>query len=220
VNSTATRFEDEDYMVAAIRHEMVHARLMRLTLKHLTDWKQKPDGLSFTQYVDKKVTGTDKALVKDRFFGGHMDEIVAYAEGFLSAFFYAPVAAPGTGTPAWLAHFEGFTKEFQKARINSGGLPKNTRGIPEDNLAMRESANAVIPESEKQVREYCDKAAAAQRQNLAAWMEHLDQAGGLYQPALDMVHRAATGGKSLPKRKPQGSGVAPPGRRPVTTGAG
>jgi hypothetical protein len=202
VNSNAARFEDEDYMVAAIRHEMVHARLMRLTLKHLADWKQKPGGLSFTQYVDKKVSGTDQALVKDRFFGGHMDEIVAYAEGFLSAFFYAPVAAPGTGTPAWLAHFEGFTKEFQKARINSGGLPKNRKGIPEDNLAMRESANAVIPESEKQVKEYCEKAGAAQRQNLAAWMEHLDKAGGLYQPALEMVYRAATGGRSLPKRKP------------------
>jgi hypothetical protein len=202
VNSNASRFKDEDYMVAAIRHEMVHARLMRLTLKHLSDWKQKPDGLSFTQYVDKKVTGTDKALVKDRFFGGHMDEIVAYAEGFLSAFFYAPVAAPGTGTPAWLAHFEGFTKEFQRARANAGGMPKSRKGIPEDNLAMRESANAVIPESEKQVKEYCEKAGQAQRQNLAAWMEHLDKAGGLYQPALDMVYGAATGGKSLPKRKP------------------
>jgi hypothetical protein len=122
------------------------------------------------------VTGTDKALVKDRFFGGHMDEIVAYAEGF--------------------------TKEFQKARVNSGGLPKNRKGIPEDNLAMEESANAVIPESEKQVKEYCEKAGAAQRQNLAAWMAHLDKAGGLYQPALDMVHRAASGGQSLPKRKP------------------
>jgi hypothetical protein len=43
VNLNASRFEDEDYMVAAIRHEMVHARLMRLTLKHLADWKQKPD---------------------------------------------------------------------------------------------------------------------------------------------------------------------------------
>jgi hypothetical protein len=59
VNSNSDQFEDEDYMVAAIRHEMVHARLMRLTLKHLADWKQNPDGLSFTQYVDKKVTGTD-----------------------------------------------------------------------------------------------------------------------------------------------------------------
>src|SRR5215207_8966780 len=125
VNSNASRFEDEDYMVAAIRHEMVHARLMRLTLKHMADWKQKPDGLSFPQYVDKKVTGTDQALVKDRFFGGHMDEIVAYAEGFLSAFFYAPLAAPGTGTPAWMAHFEGFTKEFQMARLNTVQLPKD-----------------------------------------------------------------------------------------------
>ena len=145
VNSTASRFEDEDYMVAAIRHEMVHARLMRLTLKHLADWKQKPDGLSFTQYVDKKVTGTDGALVKDRFFGGHMDEVVAYAEGFLSAFFYAPVAAPGTGTPAWIAHFEGFTKEFHKARANAGGMPKSRKGIPEENLAMRQARTPSSP---------------------------------------------------------------------------
>jgi hypothetical protein len=202
VNSNATRFLDEDFMVAAIRHEMVHARLMRLTLKHLADWKQKPDGLSFPQYVDKKVSGTDGALVKDRFFGGHMDEVLAYAEGFLSAFFYAPIAAPGTGTPAWLAHFEGFTKEFQKARANAVQIPKDTRRIPPENLAMRQSANAVIPESEKQVKEYCDKAGAPQRQNLAAWMEHLDKAGGLYRPALDMVHRVAAGGKPLPKRKP------------------
>lgn len=202
VNSNASRFQDEDFMVAAIRHEMVHARLMRLTLKHLADWKQKPDGLSFTQYVDKKVSGTDGALVKDRFFGGHMDEVVAYAEGFLSAFFYAPIAAPGTGTPAWLAHFEGFTKEFQKADANAVQIPKDTRRIPPENLAMRQAANAVIPESEKQVKEYCDKAPAAQRQNLAGWMVYLEKAGGLYRPALDMVHRVATGGKSLPKRKP------------------
>ena len=131
-----------------------------------------------------------------------MDEVVAYAEGFSSAFFDAPVAAPGTGTPAWLAHFEGFTKEFHKARVNAGGMPKSRRGIPEDNLAMRESANAVIPESEKQVKEYCDKAVAAQRKNLAAWMEHLDKAGVLYQPALDMVYKAATVESLLPKRKP------------------
>jgi hypothetical protein len=202
VNYNAARFEDEDYMVAAIRHEMVHARLMRLTLKHLADWKQKPDGLSFTQYVDKKVGGTDGALVKDRSFGGHMDEVVAYAEGFLSAFFYAPITAPGTGTPAWIEHFEGFTKEFQKADANAVQIPKDTKRIPPDNLAMRQAANAVIPESEKQVKEYCDKAPAAQRQNLAAWMVRFANAGGLYRPALEMVHRAATNGQPLPKRKP------------------
>ena len=140
VNSTASRFEDEDYMVAAIRHEMVHARLMRLTLKHLADWKQKPEGLSFTQYVDKKVTGTDKALVKDRFFGGHMDEVVAYAEGFLSAFFYAPVAAPGTGTPAWIAHFEGFTKEFHKAPTRSPRAESRCRSAsPKQGVSPRRS---------------------------------------------------------------------------------
>jgi hypothetical protein len=80
VNSNSARFEDEDYMVAAIRHEMVHVRLMRLTLKHLTDWKQAPRGLSFAQYVDQRVGGADAALIKDRYFGGHMDETVAYAE--------------------------------------------------------------------------------------------------------------------------------------------
>ena len=202
VNTTASRFKDEDYMVAAIRHEMVHARLMRLTLKHLADWKQKPEGLSFVQYVDKKVTGTDGALVKDRFFGGHMDEVVAYAEGFLSGFFYSPIAAPGTGTPAWVAHLKGFTEEFQNARNNAVRIPKNTKGIRPDDLAMRQSANAVIPESEKQVKEYCAKAGPAQLQNLAAWMEHLDGAEGMHRPALDMIHKVATGGKSLPKRKP------------------
>jgi hypothetical protein len=203
VNVNASKFEDEDYMVAAIRHEMVHARLMRLTLKHLADWKQKPEGLSFMQYVDKKVSGTDGALVKDRFFGGHMDEVVAYAEGFLSAFFIAPITAPGKGTPSWIAHFEGFTKEFRKADDNAVQIPKDTRRIPPENLAMRQAANAVLPESAKQVKEYCDKAPLAQRENLAAWMVHLDEAGGLYRPALDMVHRAATGGKPLPKRKPK-----------------
>jgi hypothetical protein len=202
VNSTAARFKDEDYMVAAIRHEMVHARLMRLTLKHLADWKQKPEGLSFMQYVDKKVTGTDGALVKDRFFGGHMDEVVAYAEGFLSAFFYAPITAPGTGTPAWIAHLKGFTEEFQNAKNNAVRIPKNTTRIRPDDLAMRQSANAVIPESEKQVKAYCDKAGPAQLENLAAWMKPLDGAEGMHRPALDMIHKVATGGRSLPKRKP------------------
>jgi hypothetical protein len=202
VNVTATRFQDEDYMVAAIRHEMVHARLMRLTLKHLADWKQKPEGLPFPQYVEKKVAGTDGALVKDRFFGGHMDETVAYAEGFLSAFFYAPIEAPGAGDRAWIAHFEGFTKEFQNARNNSGGVPKSRAGVQEQNLATRQSANAVIPETEKLVKEYCDAGGAARRKNLAAWMEHLNNAGTLYEPALAMVYKVATGGKSLPKRKP------------------
>ena len=84
VNSNSDRFEDADYMVAAIRHEMVHARLMRLTLKHLTDWKRGQTGLSFTQYVDKRIAGTDAARVKDRYFGGHMDEVVAYLDGPLT----------------------------------------------------------------------------------------------------------------------------------------
>ena len=52
------------------------------------------------------------------------------------------------------------------------------------------------------LRPGCGKAGLAQRQNLAAWMEYLDQAGGLYQPALEMVHKVATAGKPLPKRKP------------------
>ena len=198
VNSNSTRFEDEDYMVAAIRHEMVHARLMRLTLKHRAAWKKNPQGLSFAQFVDQTVSGTDGALVKDRFFGGHMDETVAYAEGFLSAFFYAPLQPPpGTGTPAWRAHLDGFGKELQKARANSGGVPKDVKGIDERNLAIRQSANAVIPESEKLVKEYCDGGGPARRKNLGAWMEHLQQTGGVYEPALKLIYKAATG-KALP----------------------
>ena len=128
VNTTASRFEDEDYMVAAIRHEMVHARLMRLTLKHLADWKQKPEGLSFVQYVDKKVTGTDGALVKDRFFGGHMDEVVAYAEGFLSAFFYAPIAAPGTEPPRGSPTSRASRRSSRTRRTTPCGSRRTPRG--------------------------------------------------------------------------------------------
>jgi hypothetical protein len=201
INATATRFEDEDYMVAAIRHEMVHARLMRLTLKHLADWRQNPEGLPFPQYVEKKVSGSDAALVKDRSFGGHMDETLAYAEGFLSAFFYAPVEKPGPGERAWLAHFGGFAKEFQNARLNSGPA-KRAPGVQEQNLATRQSANAVIAESEKLVKEYCTAGGTTRAKNLAAWMEYLSSTGTLYEPALALVYKAATGGKSLPKRKP------------------
>jgi hypothetical protein len=201
VNTTATRFLDEDYMVAAMRHEMVHARLMRLTLKHLADWKQKPDGLPFPQYVEKKVSGTDGALVKDRFFGGHRDETLAYAEGFLSAFLLAPVEKPATGDRPWIAHFEGFTEEFQKARNNDMGDVKRSPGVQEPNLAHAQAAHAVIPEAEKLVKEYCKAGGAEKCKNLAAWMEYLNKSGTLYEPALAMVYKAATGGKSLPKRK-------------------
>src|SRR5918993_5201964 len=52
VNTTSDRFLDEDYMVGAIRHEMVHARLMRLTLKQLADWRKDSPGMTFPQHVD------------------------------------------------------------------------------------------------------------------------------------------------------------------------
>jgi hypothetical protein len=200
VNSNSARFEDEDYMVAAIRHEMVHVRLMRLTQKHLTDWKQAPGGLSFMQYVDKHAGGSDAALIKNRYFGGHMDETVAYAEGFLSAFFYSPVEEPQAGDRAWMSHLKGFTKEFETARLNSGPLPKNLRGVPESNVAMKQSANAVVPESEKLVKEYCDAAGAAHRKNLAAWMQKLYKGEGMHDAALKMIYKVATG-KAMPEPK-------------------
>jgi len=62
VNSGAARFEDEDYMVAAIRHEMVHVRLLRLTLKHRDDYRRSGGGMSFSQYVDRHVSGPDIRL--------------------------------------------------------------------------------------------------------------------------------------------------------------
>jgi hypothetical protein len=200
VNSNSARFEDEDYTVAAIRHEMVHARLMRLTLKHLTDWKQDSRGLSFTQYVDQRVGGTDGALIKDRFFGGHMDETVAYAEGFLSAFFYSPVEEPQAGDRAWIAHLKGFTEEFETARLNSKPVPKNRTGVPESAIATRQSASAVVSEAEKLVKEYCDAGGEARRKNLAAWMERLSGSEGMHDAALNMIYKAATG-KTMPARK-------------------
>ena len=205
VNSGSARFEDEDYMVAAIRHEMVHARLMRLTLKHLTDWKQNPRGLSFTQYVDQSVAvgavgGADGALIKDRFFGGHMDETVAYAEGFLSAFFYSPVEEPQAGNRAWIAHLKGFTEEFETATLNNKPVPKNRTGAQERAIATRQSASAVVSEAEKLVKEYCDAGGEARRKNLAAWMVWLSGSEGMYDAALNMIYKAATG-KTMPARK-------------------
>ena len=201
VNSAAARFEDEDYMVGAIRHEMVHARLMRLTLQHLAAWKQAPGGLTFSQYVDKRAGGADGALVKDRSFGGHMDETLAYAEGFLSAFFLAPTEEPQAVDRAWMEHLKGFTKAFATARMNSGGMPKRRAGIPEDALATRESANAVVPETEKLVGEYCDAGGPARRKNLAAWVQRLYKSDGMHDAALKMIFRVATGGKTLPEPK-------------------
>ena len=200
VNSGSARFEDEDYMVAAIRHEMVHARLMRLTLQHLAAWKQAPRGLSFAQYVDQSVGGTDGALIKDRFFGGHMDETVAYAEGFLSAFFYSPMEEPQAGDRAWIAHLKGFTKEFETARLNSGPVPKNRTGVPESSIATKQSASAVVSEAEKLVKEYCDAGGEARRKNLAAWMQRLYKSDGMYDAALKMIYKVATG-KNMPEPK-------------------
>jgi hypothetical protein len=200
VNSNSARFEDEDYMVAAIRHEMVHARLMRLTLQHLTAWKQAPRGLSFTQYVDQSVGGTDGALIKDRYFGGHMDETIAYAEGFLSAFFYSPVEEPQAGDRAWIAHLKGFTKEFETARLNSGPVSKNRTGVSESAIATRQSASAVVSEVEKLVKEYCDAGGEARRKNLAAWMQRLYRSEGMHDAALKMIYKVATG-KTMPEPK-------------------
>jgi len=200
VNSAAGRFEDEDYMVAAIRHEMVHARLMRLTLKHRADWQKDPRGRSFAQYVDQKVGGSDGALIRDRFFGGHMDETLAYAEGFLSAFLYTPISEPGKDDPAWVAHLKGFAKEFHHSNLNAGPVRKTGTGIEESQIAMRQSAGAAMAEAEKLVKEYCDAGGEAKRKNLGAWMEWLSERGAMYQPALDMIYKAATG-KAMPKRK-------------------
>jgi hypothetical protein len=200
VNSLAARFEDEDYMVAAIRHEMVHARLMRLTLQHLAAWKQAPRALSFAQYVDKTVGGSDGALIKDRFFGGHMDETLAYAEGFLSAFFYSPVEEPGAGDRAWISHLKGFTKEYETARLNSGPVPKNRRGISESAIATRQGAGAAASEAEKLVKEYCDSGGEARRKNLAAWMQRLYRSEGMHDAALKMIYKVATG-KTMPDPK-------------------
>jgi hypothetical protein len=200
VNSAAARFKDPDYMVAAIRHEMVHAKLMRLTLKHRADWQKDPGGRSFAQYVDQKVGGSDAALIKDRFFGGHKDEALAYAEGFLSAFLYSPIKEPGPEKHAWLAHFEGFTKDFHTSDLNAGPLPKSRRGIEESQIAMKEASNAGIAEARKLVKEYCDAGGDAKRKNLGAWMIFLRDRGGLYKPALEMVYEAAMG-TAMPKPK-------------------
>jgi len=201
VNSNSARFEDEDYMVAAIRHEMVHVRLMRLTLQHLTDWKQAKSGLSFSQYVDKHVTGVDGSLVKDRYFGGHIDETVAYLEGFLTAFSYSAVEEPQAGDRAWITHLKGFTREFETAKINSGPLPKDRTRVPESTIAMKESASAVVPESEKLVKDYCDAAGETRRKNLAAWVQRLYKTEGMHDAALKLIYKVATKGKTMPEPK-------------------
>lgn len=202
VNSNSDRFEDADYMVAAIRHEMVHARLMRLTLKLLIDWKKAQNGLSFTQYVDKHVAGTDAALVKDRYFGGHMDEVVAYVEGFLTAYAYSAVETPDANHDrAWISHLKGFTLEFETASVNSGPLPKNLKGIPEASIAMKQSANAVMSEAERVLKDYCDAAGDARRQNLAAWAQRLYKTKGFYAAALKLIYKVATKGKTMPEPK-------------------
>jgi hypothetical protein len=202
VNSNSNRFEDADYMVAAIRHEMVHARLMRLTLKHLTDWKNAPNGLSFMQYVDKHVAGADAALVKDRYFGGHMDEVVAYLEGFLTAYGYSAVETPDADNDrAWIRHLKGFTKEFETARANSGSLPKDRRGIPEASIATKESANAVVSAAERVLKDYCDAAGEPRRKNLAAWAQRLYKTKDFYDAALKLIFKVATKGKTMPEPK-------------------
>jgi hypothetical protein len=190
-------------MVAAIRHEMVHVRLMRLTLKHLTDWKNAQTGLSFSQYVDKHVAGADAGLVKDRYFGGHMDEVVAYLEGFLTAYNYGAAETPDANHErAWISHLKGFTEEYETARANSGTLPKDRRRIPEKNLAIRESANAVVSEAERVLKDYCDAAGEPRRKNLAAWAQRLYKTKGFYDGALKLIYKVATKGRTMPAPKP------------------
>jgi len=71
-------------------------------------------------------------------------------------------------------------------------------GIPESNIAMRQSANAVVPEAEKLVKEYCESGGEARRKNLAAWMVYLRRPGGFYDVALKMIDKVAMGGKAMP----------------------
>jgi hypothetical protein len=66
---------------------------------------------------------------------------------------------------------------------------------------MKQSANAVVTEAEKLVKEFCDAGGAAKRKNLAAWMERLYKTEGFHDAALKMVHRVASGGKALPEPK-------------------
>ena len=142
-----------------------------------------------------------------------MDETVAYVEGFLSAFFYSPVEEPQAGDRAWISHLKGFTKEFETASLNSGPLPKNRTGVSESAIATRQSANAVLPESEKLVNEYCDAAGESRRKNLAAWMQRLYKSGGhARRRAEDDLQggdegqddaRAEAVGRSLSKKSPR-----------------
>jgi hypothetical protein len=127
-----------------------------------------------------------------------MDETVAYVEGFLTAYSYAAVEAPGADDRPWIGHLKGFAREFQTARLNSGPLPKDLRRIPEAALATRRSANAVVGEVEKVVKDYCDAAGEARRKNLAAWMQHLAQRRDLHDAALKMIYKVATRGRTMP----------------------
>ena len=73
--------------------------------------------------------------------------------------------------------------------------------VKESNLATKQSANAVVGEAEKLVKEFCDAGGAAKRKNLAAWMQRLYRTEGFHDDALEMVYKVATGGKALPEPK-------------------
>jgi hypothetical protein len=99
-----------------------------------------------------------------------------------------------------MSHLKGFTKEFETARLNSGPLPKNRTGVPESAIATRQSASAVVSESEKLVKEYCDAGGESRRKNLAAWMQRLYTSEGMHDAALKMIYKVATG-KTMPEPK-------------------
>jgi hypothetical protein len=42
---------------------------------------------------------------------------------------------------------------------------------------------------------------AARRENLATWMQWLYKSDGMYDAALKMIYRVATGGKAMPEPK-------------------
>ena len=169
---------------------------------YLADWKKAQSDLSFSQYVDKHVSGADATLVKDRYFGGHKDEVVAYLDGFLTAYAYTAVAAPDDKLErGWIRHLKGFTKEYQPASDYAGPLPKNLKGISEENIRAKQSANVVVSHSERVLKDYCDAAGETRRQNLAAWAQRLYKTKDFYDAALKLIYRVATKGKKMPEPK-------------------
>jgi len=67
---------------------------------------------------------------------------------------------------------------------------------------MKQSANAVMSEAERVLKDYCDAAGDARRQNLAAWAQRLYKTKGFYDAALKLIYKVATKGKTMPEPKP------------------